>query len=213
MQLAGFGRGIERLNQQQNRKVKMKLIKSITAAAILTAGFTVQAQTNSVSTNSAWYVPLENLGTDIINATNVAVTAGADVMTSGQEKGKVGFDLLAFYDLNNYTALGGGLDYMGQLNLFSGNVQLKLPIHPLTTFGLTNFTATPVITAGIGSAFAGAGTDNGGITTIYNGGLAVGLTSWHGWDLGAAAGFGTRTGAGKYSGDDFTANITASRNF
>lgn len=184
----------------------------ILIAFLVSAAFCAKAQTN---TNSIpWYSGLQAIGNDVINATNVAVAPYASVLVTGAEKGKVGGGLLALYDINNYVGAGVGVDYLGQWSEFSGNIQIKLPIQPLTTFGLTNFTVTPFILAGIGTPIAGAGTANGGISAITSAGVNLDIYKFSdGWTISAGAAYGTRTGAGNYSGDMVNAFLALRRGF
>jgi hypothetical protein len=202
------------------------------AAALLLAGFTAEAQTNAVtvtnyvtiyttndalpvatSSNWNWLSGIETVGSDIASATNIAIIPYGTVLTSGAAKGTVGAGLLALYDINNYVGTGIGIDWLGQLDTFSGNVQLKLPTHPLAGVGFTNFVMTPLIIVGLGTPLSGAGTANGSITSISSLGDDFTFASAGGWNFGLGAAFGVRTGAGKYSGDALNGFFSMSHGF
>jgi len=113
---------------------------------------------------------------------------------------KIGGGILVLYNLNNYVAAGIGGDWLGSFNLVSGNIQLRLPTHPLSFMGgnWATLEATPFVLGGIGSPFGGAGSANGGISTIEDAGFNVGIGHFVGgvFDVGAA--YGKWQGAGAY---------------
>lgn len=116
---------------------------------------------------------------------------------------KYGGGVLAVYNINNYVGAGVGLDWLGQFNMVSGNVQLKLPTHPLAFAGgaWTNVTATPFAIGAIATPLGGAGSDNRSAATIAGAGAAVGVADWLGGKIDIGYGWVNWTGAGDYSGN------------
>ena len=195
-------------------------------AAILLASITATAQTvnvtnivvitnttTAITPSNPWYSGLEAVGKDVLNASNVCVAPYGTLMTSGASKGKVGGGIIAFYDLNNYVAAGAGVDYMGQFEMVSGNLQLKLPIHPLSSLGWTNFVVVPNVIAGLGTPLGGAGTANSSLTSITLAGASCNFATWDNWNIGGGIDYGARSGAGKYSGNEVSVALTFSKGF
>ena len=81
----------------------------------------------------------------------------------------------------------------------NGGIQLQLPLHPLTNYGYPNFELTPFGVSAAGSPFQGT-SNNNGLETIQSAGLKLGFGHLWGGDFGVGVLYGTRTGAGTYSG-------------
>ena len=170
----------------------MKKLIAVIGAVLLLA-VTTHAQTNTTTGTSF----LSQLWSDLGSATNFAVVPYGSY---GLNNHKVGGGALALYNFNNYVGAGIGADYMGQFSLVTANIELKLPTHPLSFVGWTNFTATPFVYSGIGTPMSGAGTANGGISTHLGAGANVDLLKALGGEISVGGAYVARTGAGDYSG-------------
>ena len=188
-------------------------LTSATAQVTVTNIVVITNTTTAITPSNPWYSGLEAVGKDVLNASNVCVAPYATLMTSGASKGKVGGGIIAFYDLNNFVAAGAGVDYMGQFEMVSGNLQLKLPIHPLSSLGWTNFVVVPNVIAGLGTPLGGAGTANSSLTSITLAGASFNFATWDNWNIGVGGDYGTRSGAGKYSGNEGNVALTFSKGF
>jgi hypothetical protein len=77
----------------------------------------------------------------------------------------------------------------------------------------TNLVMTPFVFAGLGTPLSGAGTANGTVTTIDSIGDDFEIYTLDGWNLGIGGSYGTRSGAGKYSGNAANIFFRASKGF
>lgn len=192
-------------------KIKTSLVLGIAVVAFAMA---THAQTNPVPTDAAVQAsgatnttPLLKIDTGVRNAIVDDVKAAASSKT-------LTVDLYGTYAPGAPTQIGGGvavghdftgnvgaffaLDWLGQFNLVSGNLDLKLPMHPIAS--LTNFVVEPLVIVGITTPFSGAGHDNGGIGTVEGGGVKLSLGSKWGIDWGTGIVAENWTGAGAYNG-------------
>ncbi|MGN6642067.1 MAG: hypothetical protein ACTHKU_03610, partial [Verrucomicrobiota bacterium] len=80
---------------------------------------------------------------------------------------KLGGGVLAIYELNQYLGAAIGVDWLGQLYMPSGNVQLKLPLK------VAGFQVTPFALGGIAIPLGGARSDNRNAAVIAGGGASA----------------------------------------
>jgi len=171
--------------------MKIKLL----LASLLIAG-TVLAQTTT-NTPPAMNAPpssgfLEDLAAGLASVTNWVVapygTYAPDAPT------KYGGGIIGFYNINQYVGAGPGVDWLGDFNLVSANLTLRLPIH------VSKITTTPFIIAGLATPISGAGKANGQVATIAGAGLAVDLFKIKKVKVGAGYAYDLWTNAGDFSG-------------
>lgn len=163
-----------------------KLIGIIALAVTCMTGY---SQTNTTVTGQIFghFSPL-------LEATNWTVAPYLTYAPDAPQK--VGGGVLAVYNINNYVGGGLGLDWLGQFNLVSGNITLKLPIRVND-----NLTLVPFLIGGIATPLGGAGEDNGNVATIEGGGLHLASTKrLLGGTIGGGIAWVNWTGAGDYSG-------------
>jgi hypothetical protein len=199
----------------------MKKIKIGLAALLLACAFTATAQGNntagpvqpnlitnngvvyapvaSPSTNSSAFVlAVDSLWNNVKSATNYAIAPYATYAPKAPTKW--GGGVLAIYNVSKYFGAGVGVDWLGSFSLVSGNIQLKLPTHPLASLGgnwaVLEF--TPFAIGGIGTPFSGAGSANGGISTIEDAGLQIKFGHLWGGQFGVEGTYGRWTGSGPY---------------
>lgn len=131
--------------------------KLVLVIGFMAAAFTLNAQVSNVdilfvtgtSTNSSPIKSaIEQDIQSIANATNWVVAPYATYGISGEAKGKIGGGVLVGYDFTDNVGFFFAGDYLGKWSLFSGQLQLKLPIHPIAS--LTNFVVAPDVFTGIG---------------------------------------------------------------
>ena len=195
--------------------MKNKFIKSnrrwiLAVAAIAVCGLTVQAQ--FITNNGVVYAPVTQASTNgsaisqaasalwnnLKSATNYAIAPYATYAPKAPTK--FGGGALLIYNVNQYVGTGIGVDWLGQFNLFSGNLELKLPTHPFTALG-GNWAAievTPFVLGGIGTPTSGAGSANGGLSTIRDVGLQIKFGHLWGGQFSAGGTYGSWSGAGLY---------------
>ena len=141
---------------------------------------------------------------NLASATNWGVVPYASIGADKSNKGKVGGGILTLYNFNQFVGAGVGLDYLGQLTLVSGNVELQLPLQPflfISTNGFfANFTMTPFVYSGIGTSISG--TSGSAVSTHEGEGVNFDvLNLGSGWKIGGGVAFIERQNAGKYSGN------------
>ena len=124
---------------------------------------------------------------------------------------KVGGGILALYNLNAYTAVSTGVDWLGEFNLVSGNATLRLPIS-LKRYGL-DAEVTPFVLGGIGTPFGGAGASNGKLAPMYDVGGNIAFGHFMGGRFGVGACWGKWLGSGAYSGDRYHAFLNWAKGF
>lgn len=170
-------------------------------ALILFLAVCAHAQTNAAPTNAIPDSALAMLTTSsplrsaveqdlksVFAATNWVIAPYATYGLDGAEKGKVGGGVLVGYDFTENVGAFFAGDYLGKFSLFSGQLQLKLPIHPFTS--LTNFVVEPNVFTGIGL--------NGEI--VAGGGAAVSLFKTGSVKWGLDAEYEKVSNAGAQSG-------------
>jgi hypothetical protein len=136
----------------------------------------------------------------LMSSTNYVI---APYVSYGLDNHKVGGGILALYNFNNFVGAGLGVDYVGQFSAISGNVELKLPLRPLSFTGwawATNIVTTPFAYSGLGTPMSGAGTKNGGVSTHIGAGLNFDICTLWGGQVSIGGAWITRSGAGDYSG-------------
>lgn len=127
---------------------------------------------------------------------------------------KVGGGVLGLYNLNQNIAAGIGVDWLGQFTMVSGNIQFKVPTHPLAYFGAPNFTVTPLVGAALGTPFSGNGNENNNITTMQIAGADIRLP----WqvltgNIGVGGAWVNVTGTKDYNGGTFRGFFAWSKGF
>lgn len=180
-----------------------KYIALLAALALCVSAGNSQAQTTT-STNepSLWnglQTIVQSFGSSM--ATNFAVVPYATYAPDAPTK--FGGGVLGLWNINNNVGAGMGVDYLGQLWMPSADVQLKVPIHPLSFVGLTNFTATPFVIGGVAIPLAGAKQDNRGVAGIAGAGAAVDVCKLWGGEVSVGGAAVEWSGAGDYSGRHF----------
>jgi hypothetical protein len=189
-----------------------KILLTIGLAAIL--GVSAFAQTNITvtSTNTTPVKPKINVGvlSDLSSLSNIAVAPYVEYANTAK---KFGFGVLAIYNVNANVGTGLGIDYLGSFTLVSGNVKFNLPLRPLSVVGLTNFLTIPYVLVGLGTPLQGAGTANGGVSTVEATGVSIPVTKLLGGNFAFTAGYANITGAGKYSGGRETLGVVWSKGF
>jgi hypothetical protein len=195
------------------------------AALLLACGVRAQAQylTNNgivyapvatPSTNgSALSLAASTLWANVKSATNYAIAPYATYAPKAPTKW--GGGVLAIYNVSQYFGGGAGIDWLGGFNLVSGDIQLKLPTHPLSALGgnWATFEATPFVIGGIGTPFSGAGTANGGISTIEDVGLQFKFGHLWGGQFGVEGTYGKWQGAGPYDVARYHAAVSWQKGF
>jgi len=193
----------------------MKTIKyHIVLVLLLVLGFSSQAQTSSnnappavLGTNSQSDLGLIghgllDLGLKLYDAvpTNITVAPYGTYVLSQK---KFGYGLGVGYNLSLGPVSGGPIvlvDHVDQFLAFSGGVTLQADLHPLAHWGINSFTVTPFGITAVGTPLGGAGGNNGGLQTINSLGADVKFGHLWGGQFLVGGAYGTRTGAGAYSG-------------
>lgn len=119
-----------------------------------------------------------------------------------------GGGVLGLYSLNDFIALGGGvdgltgLDRRGQATIISADIQARLPFHPLSGFSTNSFaqkfTMTPYLYTGTGTSFGS--TINSTVIVHEGEGINFDVYSFGTWQIGAGFALIQRQNAGAYSG-------------
>lgn len=122
---------------------------------------------------------------------------------------RVGGGILAIYNLaatdptrpiGAAVGTGVGVDWLGGFSLVTGNVELKVPIHPFPNGSWSNFTVVPFGIGGIGTPIAGTGQANGGVATVAGAGVSVPVARVFGGTLSTGAAYIDWQNSGPYSG-------------
>lgn len=117
---------------------------------------------------------------------------------------KFGYGLAVAYNFNLSQTIQAGpiiaLDHVDNFLGFSGGITAQATIHPFASLGATNFAIVPFAISAVGTPLAGSGSSNGGLETENSGGLLVNFGHVLGGHFFAGGTYGTRTGAGAYSG-------------
>ena len=198
---------------------------AVIGLAALLAGMTVQAQL--ITNNGVVYAPVVQASTNgnaltqaaeaiwdnLKSATNYAIAPYATYAPKAPTQ--FGGGVLAIYNVSQYFGAGVGADWLGGFNLVSGNIQLKLPTHPLSSLGgnWANIEVTPFAIGGIGTPFSGAGAANGGISTIEDAGLQIKFGHLWGGQFGVEGTYGRWTGSGAYDVARYHAAISWQKGF
>lgn len=186
----------------------MKYLKLllVTITACLSLEATAQTSTNSNN-------PFVELGQGISalgSSTNwgfVGYGTLGDKKVNGQQA--YGGGLLGIYSLNNFIGLGGGVDELtglsgaSQTTIISANVQLQMPLRPLTLFSTNSFAQsfaiTPFLYSGLGTPIGGA--LNQSAISHEGEGINVDLFKFSNWQFGVGFAYIERQNAGAYSGN------------
>lgn len=169
-----------------------KLILATVTAALLAVG--AQAQTTT------W----DNILTNFVGATNWAIEPYFTYAPKAPTK--EGGGLLAGYNFNQFVGLYAGFDWLGQFSFMSGNVSLQAPFHVSTiapaglvsSLHLTNVVLSPFGLAGVGTAYSGAGSFNGSVSTTTDVGAYIKFGHILGGQANIGAAWGKWTGTGPY---------------
>jgi hypothetical protein len=122
---------------------------------------------------------------------------------------KLGGGILGLYDFNENAGLGIGVDWLGQVSLVSGDVQLRAPFHISTIFPSINSgpkfaqsigstLITPFVLGGVGTPYSGNGHFNGTPMVISDIGGAVEFGHLWGGRFDGGACWGKWIGQGPY---------------
>lgn len=163
---------------------------------------------NQVTTNVTQQTALDNaisaLGFTITNFSINPYLTYAPQTPKGDAK--VGGGLLTLYDFNQNAGAGLGLDWLGQLSLVSGDLQLKAPFHLSTVTGslfngvpfVQQAIITPFVLGGVGTAYTGNGHFNGNAMVITDVGGAVEFGHLWGGRFDTGVAWGKWVGKGPY---------------
>lgn len=141
-------------------------------------------------------------GSGVLDATNYSVEPYLTYAPNAPKSDRIGGGILAVYNVNNYVGAGLGVDYLGEFNLVSANVTLKLPLKPFKNLDwfngkLKDVEVVPFALAGVGKSFA-SGAD-GAIAITDAGGYVQFGHLWGGrFNVGLC--YGRWDNAGIYSG-------------
>lgn len=151
------------------------------------------------------------LGEGVIDAmpTNIAIAPYATVVldakdSTGKTSTKIGGGVLVAYNLSLGPIQGGpavAVDYVNQFMAFNGGLSLSAPIHPFAFMGWTSFSFVPTTIDMVGTPLAGSGGSSSAIETATSGGAYLGFGHVFGGSFFAGGLYGTRSGAGAYSGN------------
>ena len=123
---------------------------------------------------------------------------------------KVGGGIFVAYKVTDFLYAGIGVDYLGELTLPQGNVELKADIKPFKYLGFaTNFIARPFAVAGIAVPLSGSGDDNGNVGSIIGAGVAIPV--WKisdNYTMSVGGALLKWTGVGDYSGNHYQAFLS-----
>ena len=192
--------------------MKMKLLLTLGVAAMLAT--VSQAQPTITVTNASGGVStyvlastnpptasffsvsgLEGIWQDVKGATNYAIAPYATYAPAAPVK--VGGGAIFIYNVNNYVGAGIGIDWLGGFSMVSGNVELKLPVKPLASFGFTNLTMTPFVLGGIGTPIQSGG-GGSGLSTIEDVGADIEFGHLAGGQFIVGASYGKWLGNSPY---------------
>lgn len=190
--------------------------------ALLVVAVTAMAQAESTNTpappNTNAIAPvkaLSSLWDNLKSATNYAIAPYATYAPKAPTT--IGGGLLAIYNVNQYFGAGIGGDWLGEFTMFSGNIQLKLPTHPLRSLRssgwLHDLEVTPFVLGGIGTPIAGAGNANRGLSTIQDIGAYMKFGHLWGGQFGIGGSIGKWTGSGPYDVTRYHAFVSWQKGF
>lgn len=141
---------------------------------------------------------LEDISNGLGSISNWVVSPYATYADSAPKH--FGGGIIALYNFNQYVGTGPGVDWLGEFNLVSANVTLRVPTHPLSFIGLSNIVATPFIITGIATPLGGAGKANGNVSSVEGVGLALDIFKAKSINFGLGYSYVNWTGAGDFSG-------------
>lgn len=118
------------------------------------------------------------------------------------------------WNFTQNVGAGMGIEAVGnQFFMPSAQIQLKLPMHPLTFLGWTNFTLTPYADAGAAAPLGGGSAGASTVASIAGAGAYIDLVSFLGGEFGIAGGYNYWGGAGVYSGDHYHGGLIWHKGF
>ncbi len=132
-----------------------------------------------------------------------------DAPTGGQRWGGGEFLL---WNVSQNIGMGMGIEAIGtKFFMPSADVTLKLPIHPLSFIGWTNFTVIPYLLAGAATPLGG--TQASAVAALTGAGASVDFAHFKGWTVSAVGGDNYWSGAGDYSGQHFYGGLALRKGF
>ena len=155
----------------------------------------VLASTNPPAVSFTVSSGLSAIWQDVKGATNFAIAPYATYAPKAPTK--IGGGALFVYNANNYVGAGIGVDWLGGFSMVSGNIELKLPLHPLASFGFTNLLVTPFVLGGIGTPIQSGG-GGSGLSTIEDVGADVKFGHLWGGEFIVGASYGKWLGNSPY---------------
>ena len=174
----------------------MNKIKTLLLAAALIGGGLLTSQAQTITNSTGFLAGFPGLG----SATNIS--AWPYMTYAPKAPTKIGGGVLAVWDVNNYVGIGGGVDWLGNFSLVSGDVTLQAPYNlgalPIVGSKLNGIYATPFVIVGIGTPIGGSGNNNGGISTVSDVGAEVSFGHFLGGKFGVGGCYGKWTGVGPY---------------
>jgi hypothetical protein len=196
------------------------LISLIAIASLLPIGLTAAADTNSPSIGGGVSEILKATGL-VTDPTNYAAVVTVGRSLHGNQTSAA---LLIVENVNNNIGVIAGVDHLwgggtvGSANIVAGGLTLKTATHPLAflssgTNFFTTLVATPFATLLAGTPLNGTGSADGGLAAIARTGVEVDVYNVHGWELGATADYGNRTGSGTYNGNWIDLGISVRKGF
>jgi len=186
-------------------------MKRLILLPLLALCLTAAAQTPTNSAPPKALSFLSELAGNLGNATNWTIAPYATYAPTAPTK--YGGGVLAVYNVNEYIGAGSGVDWLGEFNLISANVTLRVPTRPFTALGWSNVIATPFIIAGIGTPVGGVGVNNGSVSTIEGAGLSLDVGKIKGWNFGLGYAYDNWTGVGDFGGRHHQAFVKLSKGF
>lgn len=131
---------------------------------------------------------------------------------------RFGGGLFGAWNLSQNIAIGGAFDYAdGGFTMFTGQLTLKVPTHPLSFLGLTNFVATPFALGGVGTPIStgSSGGQVGSLASILGTGADISILKFGAnkeWTLGLQGTYAqwSNTG-GPHDGRHVYGGLTVSR--
>lgn len=109
-----------------------------------------------------------------LTASNYVIAPYATISVSGDSPEKFGGGIFVGYRVTDFAYAGVGLDWLGQLTMPSGNIQLKADVKPFAWLGFaTNFVVRPFVIGGLATPIGGAADNNWSLATIAGGGASI----------------------------------------
>lgn len=186
---------------------------------ILALGFAPRAQAQIEDTNgnhSVWW-GIEQVAKSIGSAapTNLAIIPygvySQNANVAKNERWGGGLFAIWNVDSGSHIGVGGGIEMIGSHWVMpNANVTLKTRITPLAFLGITNFSATPYLMAGVTTPLGGTQAEPVG--SLVGAGAEVDIANLgKGWKLGVLGGVNKWSGAGDLSGNHIYGGLAFKR--